>query len=99
MRQPDFKVVLKGVDEETAKIFGIKDGEIHDAFVPTPADVLNEITSHGDGDPGEEAVQQVALMMILEGVVFIYPNGDESNGLAIPGEFWEGLEEEEEDEQ
>lgn len=98
MRQPDFKVVLKGVDEETAKIFGIKDGEIHDAFVPSPADVLKEITSHGDPDPGEDALQQVTLMMILEGVVFIFPNGDEDNGLAIPGEFWDVVEEEEEDE-
>ena len=98
MRQPDFKVVLKGVDEETAKTFGIKDGEIHDAFVPTPADVLNEILVNGDSSPGEDALQQVTLMMILEGVVFIFPNGDEDNGLAIPGDFWDVVEEEEEDE-
>lgn len=97
MRQPDFKVVLKGVDEETAKTFGIKDGEIYDAFVPTPADVLNEITVNGDSNPGEDALQQVTLMMILEGVVFIYPNGDETKGLAIPGDFWEGIEEEEDE--
>lgn len=98
MRQPDFKVVLKGVDEETAKIFGIKDGEIHDAFVPSTADVLKEITSHGDPDPGEDVLQQVTLTMILERVVFIFPKGDEDNGLAIPGEFWDLVKEEEEDE-
>lgn len=97
MRQPDFKVVLKGVDEETAKIFGIKDGEIHDAFVPSPADVLNEIIANGDSSPGEDALQQVTLMMILEGVVFIYPEGDETKGLAIPGEFWAVVEEEEDE--
>lgn len=97
MRQPDFKVVLKGVDEETAKIFGIKDGEIHDAFVPSPADVLNEIIASGDSSPGEDALHQVTLMMILEGVVFIYPDGDETEGLAIPGDFWDVVEEEEDE--
>lgn len=97
MRQPDFKVVLKGVDEETAKTFGIKDGGIYDAFVPSPADVLDKITSHGDPDPGEDAVQQVTLMMILEGVVFIFPDDDAEKGLAIPGDFWDVVEEEEDE--
>lgn len=95
MRQPDFKVVLKGVDEEAAKIFGIKDGEIHDAFVPTPADVLNEIVTHGDPVPDDDALQQITLIMLIEGVVFIFPNDDAEKGLAIPGEFWDAVEEEE----
>lgn len=95
MRQPDFKIVLKGVDEETEKTFGIKDGGIYDAFVPTPTDVLNEIVSHGDPVLDDDALQQVVLMMILEGVVFIFPNDDAGKGLAIPGDFWDVVEEEE----
>ena len=95
MRQPDFKVVLKGVDEEAAKTFGIKDGGIYDAFIPTPADVLNEIVTHGDPVPDDDALQQVTLRMLIEGVVFIFPNDDAEKGLAIPGEFWDAVEEEE----
>lgn len=82
------KIKLKNL--ETAEIqdgvdFRSKDGDILEVNLPT-----YELIK-GFGNVPEEDIQEILMMLILDGTVFV---GEGENAIAIPGHFYEAVDEE-----
>lgn len=82
------KIKLKNL--ETAEIqdgvdFRSKDGDILEVNIPT-----YELIK-GFGNVPEEDITEILMMLILDGTVFV---GEGENSIAIPGHFYEVVDEE-----
>lgn len=82
------KIKLKNL--ETAEIqdgvdFRSKDGDILEVNIPT-----YELIK-GFGNVPEEDITEILMMLILDGTVFV---GEGENAIAIPGHFYEAVDEE-----
>lgn len=82
------KIKLKNL--ETAEIqdgvdFRSKDGDILEVNIPT-----YELIK-GFGNVPEEDITEILMMLILDGTVFV---GEGGNAIAIPGHFYEVVDEE-----
>ncbi|HCN4711089.1 TPA: hypothetical protein N6V93_004746 [Escherichia coli] len=82
------KIKLKNL--EMAEIqdgvdFRSKDGDILEVNLPTYKLIK------GFGNVPEEDIQEILMMLILDGTVFV---GEGENAIAIPGHFYEVVDEE-----